>query len=49
MMNSFWWGHGGSNSRDINWMSWEKLSMYKNYGGVGFNDLSAFNLAMLGK
>jgi hypothetical protein len=49
MMNSFWWGHGGSNHRGIHWMSWEKLSVHKNSGGMGFKDLTAFNLAMLGK
>ena len=49
MMNSFWWGHGGPNNRGIHWMSWEKLSMHKNHGGMGFKDLTAFNLAMLGK
>ena len=30
-------------------MSWEKLSMHKKYDGMSFNDLSTFNLAMLGK
>ncbi|MCH80906.1 replication protein A 70 kDa dna-binding subunit, partial [Trifolium medium] len=49
MMNSFWWGHGGSNSKGIHWMSWDKLSVHKNNGGMGFKNLSAFNLAMLGK
>lgn len=49
MINSFWWGHGRTSHRGINWLSWEKLSMYKVHGGMGFKDLSAFNLAMLGK
>ena len=49
MMNSFWWGHGRTNQRGINWLNWEKLSMHKNHGGMGFKDLTAFNLAMLGK
>jgi len=49
MMNSFWWGHGRSSQRGIHWMSWEKLSAPKMHGGMGFKDLSAFNLAMLGK
>jgi len=49
MMNSFWWGHGRTTHRGIHWLSWEKLSMHKNHGGLGFKDLSAFNLAMLGK
>jgi len=30
-------------------MSWEKLSAPKIHEGMGFKDLSAFNLAMLGK
>ena len=28
-------------------MSWEKLSMAKSEGGLGFQDLEAFNLALL--
>ena len=49
MMNAFWWGHGGSSNRGLNWLSWEKLSVHKNNGGMGFKDLAAFNVAMLGK
>ncbi|RHN71289.1 putative reverse transcriptase zinc-binding domain-containing protein [Medicago truncatula] len=49
MINSFWWGHGRNTRRGINWLSWEKLSIHKIHGGLGFKDLSAFNLAMLGK
>ena len=49
MMNSFWWGHGGSINRGIHWLSWENLSMHKVHGGMGFKDLSVFNLSMLGK
>ena len=49
MMNSFWWGHGRTSQRGIHWMSWEKLSAPKIHGGMGFKDLSVFNLAMLGK
>ena len=30
-------------------MNWEKLSTPKIHGGMGFKDLFAFNLAMLGK
>jgi len=36
MMNSFWQGHGRANHRGINWLNWEKLSMHKIYGGMGF-------------
>ncbi|CAJ2660552.1 unnamed protein product [Trifolium pratense] len=49
MMNSFWWGHSGVRNKGIHWMSWEKLSMHKSDGGMGFKSLPAFNLAMLGK
>jgi hypothetical protein len=49
MMNTFWWGHGSTNHRGINWLSWEKLSMHKTHCSMGFKDLSAFNLSMLGK
>lgn len=49
MMNSFWWGHGCTAQRGIHWLSWEKVSAPKIHGGMGFKDLSAFNLAMLGK
>ncbi|XP_045822393.1 uncharacterized protein LOC123915300 [Trifolium pratense] len=43
------WGHSGVRNKGIHWMSWEKLSMHKSDGGMGFKSLPAFNLAMLGK
>jgi hypothetical protein len=49
MMNSFWWGHSGARNKGIHWMSWDKLSLHKNDGGMGFKNLTAFNLALLGK
>jgi hypothetical protein len=49
MMNSFWWGCGGSSNKGIHWMSWERLTMHKSHGGMGFKDLTTFNPAMLGK
>ena len=47
MMNAFWWGHGGTSNKGLHWLSWEKLSVHKNHGGMGFKDLAAFNVAML--
>ena len=44
----FWWGQVG-NERKIHWKSWDSLSHPKNEGGMGFQDLRLFNLAMLGK
>jgi hypothetical protein len=50
MINGFWWGNGGSSSsRGIHWLSWDKLTFHKTKGGMGFRDLTTFNLAMLGK
>jgi hypothetical protein len=49
MMNSFWWGHSGARNKGIHWMSLDKLSLHKNDGGMGFKNLTAFNLALLGK
>ncbi|CAJ2647435.1 unnamed protein product [Trifolium pratense] len=49
MLNSFWWGHSGNNGRGLHWLSWERLSVSKDYGGMGFKNLQAFNIAMLGK
>jgi len=49
MINSFWWGTNGRQGRGINWLSWDKLTMSKEYGGMGFHHLYGFNLAMLGK
>ncbi|GAU17471.1 hypothetical protein TSUD_340140 [Trifolium subterraneum] len=47
MLNSFWWGHSGNNGHGIHWFSWERLSVSKDHGGMGFKSLKAFNIAML--
>ncbi|CAN1838863.1 Putative ribonuclease H protein At1g65750 [Linum perenne] len=49
MMNSFWWGMKSGGERGISWMRWERLCVRKEDGGMGFKDMHAFNLAMLGK
>ena len=33
----------------MTWIGWDKLCRNKGEGGLGFKDLKAFNLAMLGK
>ncbi|PNX81020.1 ribonuclease H [Trifolium pratense] len=40
LMNSFWWGHSGARNRGINRLSWDKISMHKDDGDMGFKDLS---------
>jgi len=49
MINSFWWERNRRNGRGIHWLSWDKLTMRKEYGGMGFRHQFGFNLAMLGK
>ncbi|XP_019191221.1 PREDICTED: uncharacterized protein LOC109185721 [Ipomoea nil] len=46
-MNRYWWGKGPD--RGIHWKVWDRLCVPKKFGGLGFKDLRAFNLAMLGK
>lgn len=48
-MNAFSWGHARENRKGMHWMSQEKLSLHKNHGGMGFTDLTTFNIPMLGK
>ncbi|XP_019200193.1 PREDICTED: uncharacterized protein LOC109193819 [Ipomoea nil] len=42
-------GGGTGNDKGIHWKAWDRLCVPKKYGGFGFKDLRAFNLAMLGK
>ncbi|XP_019170410.1 PREDICTED: uncharacterized protein LOC109165884 [Ipomoea nil] len=46
-MNRFWWRSG--NEQGIHWKAWDKMCIPKTFGGLGFKELRAFNLAMLGK
>jgi hypothetical protein len=45
---NYWWGSSADSSR-IHWMSWERLTQHKSFGGMGFRHLHLFNKAMLGK
>jgi len=36
VINSFWWGSNRRRGRWINWLSWDKLTMRKEYRGMGF-------------
>lgn len=49
IMNSFWLGHNQDQIKGNNWISWNRLSMYKNNGGMGFKNLSTLNYVMFGK
>lgn len=49
MLNSFWWSLRKGDKKGINWLSWDKLTIRKGWGGMAFRDLLTFNLAMFGK
>lgn len=49
MLNSFWWGSGRGRNRGINWLSWEKITIWKEYRGMGVHHFYGFNIAMLQK
>ena len=44
----FLWG-GGHDQKKIAWISWEKVCLPKERGGLGIKDVKAFNIALLGK
>ena len=48
IMSDYWWRNSKA-SRGMHWKSWEALSSPKEKGGLGFKDLEAFNIALLGK
>ena len=48
MIKQFWWGQANTEKK-LAWLSWEKLCMPKDRGGLGFRDLKLFNLALLAK
>lgn len=44
-----WWWSQQDKTNKIHWLSWEKLTMSKENGGLGFRDLHLFNIAMLAR
>ena len=47
-MRNFWWGQRNHELK-LAWVSWKKMCKSKLYGGMGFRNLQAFNLALLVK
>lgn len=48
IMGRFCWGQRG-NEQKIHWISWDRLCESKFFGGLGFQNLKDFNLALLAK
>lgn len=47
-MNAFLWG-GGINNKGVKCISWKRMCMPKEYGGLGLKELRKFNIAILAK
>ncbi|KAL8112352.1 hypothetical protein AgCh_019885 [Apium graveolens] len=49
LMNSYWWENGVGSIRGIRWISWKRLCVVKEGGGLGTKELYKFNIAILTK
>ena len=48
LVRKFWWGQSNEKNK-MAWMSWDKMCIPKDEGGLGFRDVKTFNLALLAK
>ncbi|XP_042941372.1 uncharacterized protein LOC122276027 [Carya illinoinensis] len=48
IFSKFWWGRQNKEG-SYHWRKWDKMGGQKRMGGMGFRDLSNFNLALLAK
>jgi hypothetical protein len=48
LIRNFWWG-SKRGKRKTCWVSWEKMTMPKHSGALGFRDMDLFNLVLLAR
>ena len=48
MIGRFFWANQEEENK-VHWVIWEKLTLPKDEGGLGYRDLHSFNLAVLAK
>lgn len=49
MLRRYWRGAEKGKKRKTHWVTWKKLLLCKDRGGLGFRDIAVFNQALLGR
>ncbi|GER31074.1 RNA-directed DNA polymerase-like protein [Striga asiatica] len=47
LLAKFWWDKGNNQSRSMHWLAWDKMTLPKGEGGLGFQNIKLFNRALI--